>query len=64
MQLCRAICDCGNEDKYKEMLKRVSREYSEAAEQLIASGRYDTKDDFTVVFQPFTKNTIVPRKVS
>ena len=27
---------------------------------LINSGRYDTRDDFTVVIQPFFKNTVLP----
>ena len=27
---------------------------------LINSGRYDTKDDFTMVIQPFFKNIVLP----
>ena len=32
-------------------------------EELINSGRYDTRDDFTVVDQPFFKETYPPEKV-
>ncbi|XP_008210041.1 phospholipase B1, membrane-associated [Nasonia vitripennis] len=34
---------------------KMSHMYQQAAEALVASGRYDTTDDFTVVLQPFTK---------
>ncbi|XP_014225962.1 phospholipase B1, membrane-associated-like [Trichogramma pretiosum] len=34
---------------------KMSQMYQQAAEALIASGRYDTSDDFTAVLQPFTK---------
>ena len=35
--------------------------WQEGTEQLIESGRYDTRDDFTVVLQPFLENVAVPR---
>ncbi len=58
------MCNCGSEPEYTEILKRIATEYSEAAEQLISTGRYDTRDDFTVVFQPFMKYNDIPRTVS
>ena len=30
-------------------------------QDLIYSGKYDTRDDFTVVLQPFFRNTELPR---
>jgi phospholipase B1 len=35
--------------------------YGKLTEELAASGRYDTKDDFTVVWQPFFKDFQPPR---
>ena len=35
----------------------------QALKSLISSGRYDTRDDFTVVLQPVTSKTRMPRKV-
>ncbi len=61
---CRAVCNCARDEQYVDTIKRIAREYSEATEQLISTGRYDTKDDFTAVFQPFMKKNDVPRKVS
>lgn len=30
-------------------------------EELIASGRYDKRDDFAVILQPYAKNAVPPR---
>jgi len=35
--------------------------YQDAASELANSGRYDTREDFTVVAQPFYRNTVLPR---
>ncbi|XP_022919287.1 phospholipase B1, membrane-associated-like [Onthophagus taurus] len=52
----RLFCACfhqnGNE---MELITKMVRDYQEAEKILIDSGRYDTKDDFTVVIQPFMK---------
>ena len=40
-----------------------SQKYRDVLEELIATGRYDTRDDFTVVMQPFFANTYPPKKV-
>ncbi|XP_050418434.1 phospholipase B1, membrane-associated [Patella vulgata] len=54
------VCDCGHDKNNAAMLKQVSIEYQQGLEQLVATGRYDTRDDFTVVIQPFFKNTEPP----
>lgn len=33
----------------------------EGTQQLVDTGRYDTRDDFTVVVQPFLENVDMPR---
>ncbi|CAB3237952.1 unnamed protein product [Arctia plantaginis] len=44
-------------------LVRMARLYQKAELQLVESGRYDTKDDFTVVIQPFMQlfNAPIPQ---
>ncbi|CAH1374337.1 unnamed protein product [Tenebrio molitor] len=58
--MCRFLhalfCACfhrgGNE---MNVITKLTQQYQRAEEELIFSGRYDTKDDFTVVLQPFMK---------
>jgi hypothetical protein len=40
------------------------KEYNKGIEDLIASGSYNNKIDFTVVLQPFMKLTKPPLKVN
>jgi len=60
--LHRILCKCGTSagEKVKEEVKQMAINYRAAVEQLIDSGRYDTRDDFTVVIQPFFTNTKAP----
>ncbi|KAJ8983279.1 hypothetical protein NQ317_010529 [Molorchus minor] len=63
--MCRFLhslfCACfhqgGNEMEWMTML---TKEYQQAEEELVMSGRYDKRDDFTVVLQPFMKSFNVP----
>ena len=48
----------------EDYVKKQADQMQAAAERIGASGRYDTKDDFTVVFQPFFNDTYLPRKVT
>ncbi|XP_026857456.2 phospholipase B1, membrane-associated [Electrophorus electricus] len=41
-------------------LKLINLEYQTVTEQLISSGRYDGREDFTVVLQPYLQNTVLP----
>ncbi|XP_072392586.1 phospholipase B1, membrane-associated-like [Diabrotica undecimpunctata] len=54
--LHRLFCECfhrgGNE---MEVITSLTKAYQQAEEDLILSGRYDQKEDFTVVLQPFMK---------
>nr|XP_009858789.1 phospholipase B1, membrane-associated-like [Ciona intestinalis] len=47
-------------DTELEVIKVINDEYQRQTEELIATGKYDTKDDFTVVIQPFIKDTVLP----
>ena len=57
-----ALCSCISSSP--GTIGNIARQYSDAVSQLIASGRYDDKNDFTVVFQPFLRDNDLPRFVS
>ncbi|XP_051172141.1 phospholipase B1, membrane-associated-like isoform X2 [Leptopilina boulardi] len=49
-------CSCLHQGKRADIsTSKMSQMFQQTAEALIASGRYDTTDDFTVVLQPFIK---------
>ncbi|KAK3108324.1 hypothetical protein FSP39_005629, partial [Pinctada imbricata] len=54
------VCDCGHNKANMQMLGNVAIQYQNELEKLVLSGRYDTRDDFTVVLQPFFTNTAPP----
>ncbi|XP_028294223.1 phospholipase B1, membrane-associated-like isoform X2 [Gouania willdenowi] len=62
--LQKYVCPCfllGGEDSPElAEVKRINREYQVETEKLVYGGRYDHKEDFAVVVQPFLKNTVVP----
>ncbi|XP_074720943.1 phospholipase B1, membrane-associated [Strix uralensis] len=58
------VCPCflnpeENSDELQE-IKRVNRDFQAEALQLINSGRYEEREDFAVVMQPFFRNTLLP----
>ncbi|XP_008639968.2 PREDICTED: phospholipase B1, membrane-associated isoform X2 [Corvus brachyrhynchos] len=63
--LMRMLCPCviNPKDNTTELKKLIyfNRKYQERTRQLVESGRYDTKDDFTVVIQPFMTNMEMPK---
>ncbi|XP_072288281.1 phospholipase B1, membrane-associated-like, partial [Pyxicephalus adspersus] len=62
--LTKMLCPCVlsyNEDSHEmRVVKDANLGYQQSLLQLIDSGRYDTKDDFTVVLQPFFRHTRIP----
>uniref|UniRef100_A0AAV2KGS2 Phospholipase B1, membrane-associated n=1 Tax=Knipowitschia caucasica TaxID=637954 RepID=A0AAV2KGS2_KNICA len=44
-----------------EQLNALNRNYQIALHQLVESGRYDTRQDFSVVVQPFFREIVVPK---
>jgi phospholipase B1 len=58
----RLICDCGAYPSENSNINDFISAYHEGTRKLVESGRYDTKDDFTVVVQPFLEEFVPPRK--
>ncbi|XP_067649229.1 phospholipase B1, membrane-associated-like isoform X2 [Haliotis asinina] len=56
------VCDCGDNRNNAGYLRDLAHAYQNELSTLVASGRYDTRDDFTVVLQPFFTNTEPPPK--
>ena len=51
------VCDCAKDVQNHADLSITSKLYQEEIRKLVASGRYDTRNDFTVVLQPFFQDT-------
>ena len=49
---CSGLCPCATDEDTVWELKATQMEYSRLLEEMVNSGRYDTRDDFTVVLQP------------
>nr|XP_019590876.1 PREDICTED: phospholipase B1, membrane-associated isoform X2 [Rhinolophus sinicus] len=63
--LLRKLCPCvvKFDDNSTELasLIEINRKYQERTHHMIESGRYDTREDFTVVVQPFFENVNLPK---
>lgn len=55
--ITNSVCGCAKDKNNNELLKSISHSYQDELQKLVASGRYDTRDDFTVVLQPFFRDT-------
>ncbi|XP_058846609.1 phospholipase B1, membrane-associated [Acipenser ruthenus] len=63
--LQRSFCSClilppDNSTELKELIE-MNSVFQKKMEELIASGRYDKRDDFAVILQPYAKNAVPPR---
>ncbi|MBZ3879106.1 Phospholipase B1, membrane-associated [Sciurus carolinensis] len=63
--ILRSMCPCvlKFDDNSAELASLIdlNKKYQEGTQQLIDSGRYDTREDFTVVVQPFLENVDMPK---
>ncbi|XP_043836931.1 phospholipase B1, membrane-associated [Dromiciops gliroides] len=63
--ILRSLCPCvlKFEDNSTELatLIQLNKQYQEETHRLVDSGKYDTKDDFTVVLQPFLEHVPMPK---
>lgn len=62
--LHKFLCDCAANpsEEDEKILTEWIPQYQQGLADLISSGRYDGRDDFTVVVQPFLAETVPPRK--
>nr|XP_009674588.1 PREDICTED: phospholipase B1, membrane-associated [Struthio camelus australis] len=63
--IMRSLCPCvlnydGNSSEFNTLIS-FNKKYQERTRQLVESGRYDTREDFTVVLQPFMMNVSMPK---
>uniref|UniRef100_A0A669PIV8 Phospholipase B1, membrane-associated n=1 Tax=Phasianus colchicus TaxID=9054 RepID=A0A669PIV8_PHACC len=63
--LMRMLCPCvlnydDNSSEYKQLVY-FNKRYQERTRELVESGRYDTREDFTVVVQPFLTHISMPK---
>ncbi|XP_013875458.1 phospholipase B1, membrane-associated isoform X2 [Austrofundulus limnaeus] len=63
--LVNILCPCvvlpkSNSDALQG-LENINRGYQDVLHEIVESGRYDTRPDFTVVIQPFFREIVVPR---
>ncbi len=62
--LHKTLCPCGIAKENSEELDLLVKNYQEKTKELIESGRYDTKEDFTVVIQPLMEKMAPPALVT
>lgn len=60
--LHRYLCKNVAAGKDRAGVKLLVQEYNQKIFDLVSSGKYETRDDFTVVIQPFLRNTTYPKQ--
>eukprot|EP00079_Xenopus_tropicalis_P025452 XP_012818734.1 PREDICTED: phospholipase B1, membrane-associated-like [Xenopus tropicalis] len=58
--LCPCLLNIADNSQELKIVREFNSGYQRNTQQLIDTGRYDTKDDFTVVLQPFFRNPKIP----
>ncbi|KFP76921.1 Phospholipase B1, membrane-associated, partial [Apaloderma vittatum] len=60
MNVCQCFLNPEENSSELQEIMRVNRDFQAEALQLINSGRYEKREDFAVVMQPFFRNTLLP----
>ncbi|KAF4084484.1 hypothetical protein AMELA_G00129140 [Ameiurus melas] len=58
--VCPCVLNPAEGSSELQALKSINTAYQTVTRNLVASGRYNTRSDFTVVLQPFFRNVIFP----
>ena len=58
------LCNCVTNGATRPEMRPTQLAYHDLLKELIDSGRYDTRDDFTVVLQPHMRDLLPPKDVS
>nr|XP_014343310.1 PREDICTED: phospholipase B1, membrane-associated-like [Latimeria chalumnae] len=58
--LCPCFINPRDGSPQLDEIRRINREYQIRSSEMIYSGRYNQREDFVVVSQPFFRNTIMP----
>ncbi|CAJ1078258.1 phospholipase B1%2C membrane-associated-like [Xyrichtys novacula] len=58
---CHCVINPDENSPEIEVIKRINHEYQVEVQQLISGNRYDGKEDFAVVLQPFLQNSFIPQ---
>uniref|UniRef100_A0ACB8GA42 Uncharacterized protein n=1 Tax=Sphaerodactylus townsendi TaxID=933632 RepID=A0ACB8GA42_9SAUR len=58
--LMSRMCSCIVNSNDLDAMEVLNRKYQEGTHSLIGTGRYDTREDFTVVVQPFMEEAEMP----
>ncbi|ELU12863.1 hypothetical protein CAPTEDRAFT_198659 [Capitella teleta] len=56
-----AFCPCAADPETRPEMRPTQLSYVNLLDELISSGKYDTRDDFTVVFQPHMRDIVPPK---
>jgi phospholipase B1 len=57
--LAALTCPCLVDQDYFDQLRPLQQEYNRLVREDILGGRYDTREDFTIVYQPFLQDNLV-----
>lgn len=62
--LHKSLCPCAAypTEQDEKIISEWIPQYQQGLVDLVNTGRYDSRDDFTVVVQPFLEHTVPPRK--